>query len=299
MKFSQPIVKGTKHTKMLPKGTALILEGGGTRGFYSSGVLDAFMEEGIMFPYIIGVSAGTANALSYVSGQKGRNRTIVEHYVGNHRYVSKRNLIKHRSLFGYDFIFKTVPKKHLFWDQEVFEETDIKLLTGAINCQTGSTVWFEKDELGDNFQATRASCSVPIVARIVEYNGLKLLDGGISDPIPIEKSIADGNTFHVIVLTQNQGYIKTAFKQKRLIKLMYRKYPALVEAIIKRHDIYNRQLALCENLERENKALIIRPLKPLSVDRTTRNIDKLLELYDEGQVEGAVAIKKLMEYLNK
>jgi len=180
----------------------------------------------------------------------------------------------------------------------MFEETDINFLTGAIDCETGSTVWFEKKELGNDFLATRASCSVPIGAKIVKHDGLKLLDGGISDPIPIEKSIADGNTFHVIILTQNQGYLKTPFKQKRLLKFMYRKYPNLVEAILKRHEVYNRQLALCENLEREKKALIIRPLKPLSVDRTTRDIEKLLKLYDEGQIEGAQAIERLEEYIN-
>jgi len=299
MSYTEPIVKGIKHAKLLPKGTALVLEGGGTRGFYSAGVFEAFMDAGIIFPYIIGVSAGAANAMSYVSGQKMRNRIIAEKYVSNHRYVSRRNLLRHRSPFGYDFIFETVPSKHIFFDRENFDNTDIRFLTGAMDCVTGKTVWFEKSEITDKFTVTRASCSVPLISKIVNYKGLELLDGGISDPIPIEKSIEDGNNFHVIVLTQNQGYSKSAFRFGRLLKLFYRKFPHLVQAILRRHEIYNRQLALCEKLEREGKALIIRPINPLSIGRASADTKKLLELYDEGHMEGAQAIQMLDELLRR
>jgi predicted patatin/cPLA2 family phospholipase len=297
MIFTEPIIKGVKYSHLLPQGIGLVLEGGGTRGFYTAGVFDAFMEAGIMFPYIVGVSAGAANALSYISGQKGRNRVIVEKYVGNKRYVGYRNLIKHQSLFGYDFIFETVPDKHLFFDWETFNSVDIRLLTGAINCVTGETIWFEKDEIEKRFTATRASCSVPLISKVVKYNGLELLDGGVSDPIPIEKSIADGNSFHVIVLTRNQGYSKSAFRSGWILKMFYGKYPRLVDAILRRHEMYNKQLALCEKLERENKALIIRPLEPINVDRVSTDTNKLLKLYDEGHIEGAQAAGKLKEML--
>jgi len=276
---------------MMPQGTALILEGGGTRGFYSAGVLEAFMDEGIMFPYIAGVSAGAANALTYISGQWGRNRLIVEKYVGNHRYVSRRNMIKYGSMFGYEFIFKTIPEKHIFFDKDIFDETDIRFLTGATDCITGKTVWFEKKDISPGFVITRASCSVPLLSKIVKYNGFELLDGGVSAPIPIEKSIEDGNTFHVVILTRNQGYTKPAFRYKNILKLFYRKYPNLIETIMNRHEIYNRQLALCEQLEREKKAVIIRPLLPLAVDRTAADVNKLLALYDEGHDEGKQIIK--------
>jgi len=298
MAFTQPIIKGDVHSKLLPQGTALILEGGGTRGFYSAGVLEAFMDAGIIFPYIIGVSAGAANAISYISCQKGRNRTIIEKYVGDRRYVSRGNLIRHRSMFGYDFIFETVPNEHVFFDRENFDNIDIRFLTGAINCMTGETAWFEKNEITDGFTVTRASCSVPLISKVVKYNGLELLDGGVSAPIPIEKSIADGNHFHVIVLTQNQGYRKNAVRFGWLLKLFYRKYPKLIQAVLKRHETYNRQLALCEQLEREKKALIIRPLQPISVGRTSTDINKLLALHDEGHAEGAQAVRVLDDYLS-
>lgn len=296
--FTQPVIKGIEHTKMLPEGYALVLEGGGTRWFYSAGVFEAFMDAGIMFPYIIGVSAGAANALTYIAGQPGRNRMLVEKYVGNHKYLSYRNILKHGSMFGYDFIFKTVPERHIFWDKDIFDGADIRFLTGATDCRTGATVWFEKQDVTLGFDITRASCSVPIFSKIVKYNGFELLDGGVSSPIPIEKSIEDGNRFHVIVLTRNQGYANPPFKHKNIARLFYSKYPKFIEAMINRHEVYNRQLAVCEQLEKEGKAIIVRPLEPLTVDRTGRNIKKLLSLYDEGHTEGKKAIKLLMETLN-
>ena len=290
--FTHPKIKGTPHKTTLPEGTALVLEGGGTRGFYSAGVFEAFMDAGIMFPYIAGVSAGAANVLTYVAGQKGRNRQIVEHYVGDKRYVSKRNMLRNKSLFGYDFIFRTVPQKHIFWDSEIFESTNIRLLTGATDCATGEPFWFEKAELASGgFMPTIASCSVPLLSQMVKIGEREFLDGGLSAPIPIEKSVADGNNFHVIVLTRNQGYIQEAFRHKRVAKFFYKKYPRLVDAILNRHEVYNRQIELCEQLERDKKAVIIRPQIPLTVGRSTSDTAKLLALYDEGHTEGAQAIQ--------
>jgi predicted patatin/cPLA2 family phospholipase len=281
--YTQVPIAGKTAEKILPKGCALVLEGGGTRGFYSAGVFDAFLEAGILFPYIIGVSAGVANVLSYISGQIGRNRQIVEKYVGNPKYVSKRNLLFCRSFFGMDFIFHEVPQKHVFLDWETFNKQDITLLTGALDCSTGQTVWFNKSDIDPDLEATIASCSVPLLSPIANFRGYKLLDGGIADPIPIEKSIADGNTFHVIVLTRNKGYQKSAFKYKKILNLFYKKYPEMIAAILNRHTVYNRQLALCEQLEKEGKAVIIRPLKPLKLNNSTgRDIEKILELHDEG-----------------
>jgi len=293
--YKQTPIPGKAPERILPKGCALVLEGGGTRGFYSAGVFDSFLDAGIMFPYIIGVSAGAANALSYISGQKGRNRQIVEKYVGNPKYVSKRNLLFHRSLFGMEFVFHEVPQKHIFIDWEMFNKQDINFLTGAIDCETGQTVWFNKNDITPSLDAVMASCSVPLLSPVFKFRGLKLLDGGVAAPIPIEKAISDGNTFFVCVLTRNQGYQKNAFKYKAVLKLFYKKYPKLTETILNRHLIYNRQLAICEKLEKEGKAIIIRPQKPLQVKESyDRNIAKLLELYDEGYDEAKEKIKSLI-----
>ena len=290
--YTAPVIKGEKYKTMLPAGLALVLEGGGTRGFFSAGVFDAFMDAGIMFPYIAGVSAGAANALSYISGQRGRNRVLVEKFVGRPQYLGYRNLLLHRSLFGYDYLFKTVPERLLFWDREVFDETDNRFVIGAVDCATGETIWFEKHDVKPGFDAVRASCSIPIVSPVAKYKGHFLLDGGVSSPIPIEKSIDDGNRFHVIVLTQNEGYEMRPFKPltMALSRIFYRKYPRLVVAMRWHHEAYNRQIRLCEQMAAEGRALIIRPRNPLSMESTERDIPALLRLHDEGYEEGKQAV---------
>lgn len=295
MGYTHTPIPGKEPRTYLPEGTALVLEGGGTRGFYSAGVFDAFMDAGIMFPYIAGVSAGAANVLSYIAGQYGRNRQVIKHYVGDKRYVSKRNLIRCRSLFGMEFVFHEVPSKHIFIDWDMYRKQSIRFLTGAMDCSTGKTVWFEKEDITPALEATIASCSIPLLSPIVRYKGYVLLDGGVSDPIPIEKSIADGNSFHVIVLTRNPGYIKKPISYKRLAGLFYRKYPKVAETMINRHEIYRRQLDLCERLEKEGKAVIIRPLEPLSIGRSGGDTEKLLTLYDEGIREGAAVIDRIIQ----
>ncbi len=295
VQYTHPPIPGQLPANPLPHGTALILEGGGLRGFYTAGVLDALMEAGIQFPYIAAVSAGSANGLSYVSGQLGRNREVVKYYAGTKRYVSKRNLLLHRSMFNMDFVFNQVPNKHIFFDWDTFEKQDVRFLTGATDCATGLIHWFEKEEIDTRLTAVVASCSLPLASPVVKYKGMALLDGGISCPIPIEKSIADGNTFHLIVLTRNQGYLKRPLGHEKALRLVFKKYPQLAEIMLKRHDSYNRQLELCEELERQGKAIIVRPQKPLQIERMDNDTQKLLALYDEGIEEGRSAIEKLMK----
>lgn len=296
--YTIPFIKGKILENRLPDGIGLVLEGGGTRGFYSAGVLDGFLEEGILFPYIIGVSAGAANVCSYIAGQHLRNRQVLANYVGKKEYLSAQNLIFKRSMFDFKYVFHTVPRQHIGFDWDTFKKQEVRYFGGALDCQTGKNVWFEKNEVDEDCDVLTATCSVPVISRIVNFNGFQLLDGGIADPIPIEKSIADGNQYHVIVLTRNEGYRKSPFKYKKMIRFMYRQYPRVAEAIIQRHEVYNRQLELCEKLERDGKALIIRPLKELQSSKTTgADIPKLLELYDEGIEEGKVGVQELMKRL--
>lgn len=297
MPFTQTPIPGRQLQNVLPAGTALILEGGGLRSYYSSGVMEAFLEKDILFPYIIGVSAGAANALSYISGQPMRSRQIIEHYVGSPEYVSKRNFLKTGSMFGFDYIFRTVPEQHIQFDWEAYKAQKTRFLTGAMNCVDGKTVWFEKEEITPPFAATMASCSVPILTKIQHFKDYDLLDGGITDPIPIEKSIADGNRFHVVVLTRNAGYRKEPFGHESFLRVVFRKYPAVADAMLRRHEIYNRQLDLCERLEREGKAAIIRPLEPIRVGRTSADIPSLLALHDEGVREGRAALPRIFSGL--
>ena len=292
-----PII-GKPATAMLPKGTALILEGGGLRGYYSAGAMDALLKANLQFPYIAGVSAGAANGLSYVSGQLGRGREIVQYYVADKRYVSRRNMLLHGSMFNMNFVFQKIPQNHLFFDWDAFRGNDIRYLTGAADCETGTTHWFEKADLDSEMTAVIASCSIPMMSRMVHFKGMALLDGGITDPIPVEKSIADGNTFHFIILTRNEGYQKSPMGHEKALRFVFRKYPKLADALLCRHETYNRQLALCEALEKQGKALILRPKKPLQIDRMDNNTKKLLALYDEGEAECLALLPRLKEILH-
>jgi len=292
-------IPGRPVARLLPDGCALVLEGGGLRGFYTSGVFEPLMRQGIMFPYVIGVSAGAANGLTYISGQPERSRQVVANYVGSPRYVGVGNLLRIHSMFDYDYAFHVVPQRHVFFDWDSFYACPARFLTGAMDCDTGRTVWFEKTDCNPDFVASIASCSMPLVSRIVSFKGHRLLDGGVSDPIPIERSLADGNRFHVIVLTRNPGYVKEPFRLMAWARAAYREYPEVVAALGRRHEVYNRQLALCEQLEREGKAIIIRPRQPLAVGRVKADTAKLLALYDEGEREGAQAIPAILDHVRR
>ena len=298
--YTQMPIPGRSPERILRPGVGLVCEGGGTRGFYSAGVFEAFMQAGIMFPHISGISAGAANALTYLSGQQLRSRQLVQHYVGLPQYVSKRNILLHRNMFGFEFIFDEIPKKHIYYDWETALSLPISFNSGSFDCESGETVWFTLDDLrsdterGD-FTSIVASCSVPVMCPVVEYKGKKLLDGGILCSIPIEKSIADGNDFHVIVLTRNAGFVKPPMGHMGIVRALYRKLPAVAEALARRHTVYNEQLALCEQLEREGRAVIIRPENPVGDNRTSSDTAALLALYDEGMENGNAAMAQILE----
>ena len=254
----------------------------------------------MLFPYIIGVSAGgRERAFVYIGPRRCARARSSSINVGNPEYVSRRNLLRKGSMFGFDYIFQTIPEQHIRFDWDAYNAQETRFLTGAMNSRDGKTVWFEKDEITPPFSATVASCSVPILTKVQHFKGYDLLDGGTSDPIPIEKSIADGNRFHVVVLTAQRRLQKGAVRARGLFEGRVPQVSAVAEAMLCRHEIYNRQLALCEQLEKEGKAAIIRPLEPLRVGRTSADVPTLLALHDEGLREGRAALPRILEALQK
>lgn len=280
---------------------ALVLEGGGTRGAYTAGVLDVFLENEIAFGSVYGVSAGACNAMSYISGQHGRNRIIFQKYVCDDRYLSISNLRKTGSLFGFGFIFGEMSHELLPFDYDTFFASPVDFRVGATNIDTGKAVFFSKEDLRKSMDAVRASASLPMVSPIVEFNGYRLLDGGVSDPIPVERSMLDGNERNVLVLTRDATYWKSARPEFPLpvIKAVYRKYPKLVEALVTRSERYNSQLELCRRLENQGKAFIIRPSSPVLTSRYEKDPVKLMELYDRGVRDARRKRKELQRFLQK
>ena len=275
----------------------LVLEGGGMRGLYTCGALEFFMEKDLYFQYIIGVSAGACNAVSYISKQKGRNIKVNTGFLNNWRYMSLRNLLFEKSFFGMDFIFKEIPGKFVPFDYETFQNSPCEFLVGATDCKTGKAVYFNKDDIREGFDVLRASSSLPVISPIVQFKGYELLDGGISDSIPIAKSIEDGNDKNVVILTRNKGYRKNPMKFGKIIELKYKRYPLLIESIMNRYKRYNETLETIEELEGKGKVMVIRPSEQLKVDRIERNSAKLHELFKNGYEDGEKSYEIIQEFM--
>lgn len=275
----------------------LVLEGGGMRGLYTAGILDFFMEKDLYFPYVIGVSAGACNAASYISKQKERSKRINIDYVKNPRYLSYRNLVKEKSIFGMDFLFNEIPNKLEPFDYTTFHSSEQRFIIGTTDCETGNPLYFDKNKCKDILGVLRASSSIPLLSPVVEVEGKKLLDGGVADSIPIKKAIEDGFKRNIIILTRNKEYRKKPYKFKLFVKRSYSKYPKLVDKIFNRYKIYNNTLDYIEELENKYKAFVIRPSKPLKVDRLEKNPEKLKELYKMGYEDAKNLYFKMKEWI--
>ena len=266
--------------------TGLVLEGGGLRGVFTAGVLDAFLEGNFHADYVIGVSAGAANGVSYVSGQFERGLRTNTDYLRDPRYMGLRSLLFHRSLFGMDFIFGEIPQKLDPFDYDAFRRSPCEFWTGAIDIQTGETVYFGKDEIGENLEALRATTSLPMLSPPVSYRGRLLLDGGAADPIPVRRALADGCDKVVVVLTRQRGYRKEAQSFRAAYHAAFRRYPAMARALDTRHLIYNDTLDFIAGLECGGTAAVLAPPQAPSVQRIERDREKLLALYREGLEAG-------------
>ncbi|BBK75284.1 patatin-like phospholipase family protein [Clostridium butyricum] len=263
--------------------TGLVLEGGAFRGLFTAGVLDALLDIGADFKYVVGVSAGATNAYSYISKQKGRNLEIMEKFLDHKRYVGYGNLIRCKSIMDLDFVFDEIPNKHCIFDYDTFYSYDGKMLVGAFNIETGKVEYFDKDSLDDKNMILRASCAIPLMFPFAKINGKLYADGGLKDSIPIKKSIVDGNKKNVIVLTRNEGYVKKQSKANKLTYKLYKnKYPKLADVLNNRYSEYNSQIKFCEELEKNGDAIIIRPTVKMDVSRFERDKNKLKEIYNNG-----------------
>lgn len=278
--------------------TGLVLEGGAFRGLFTAGVLDALLDIRAELKYVIGVSAGATNAYSYVSKQRGRNLEIMERFMDNKRYISYGNLIRCKSLMDLDFVFDEIPNKHCVFDYKTFYEFNGRMLAGAFNIQTGKVEYFDKELLDRRNSILRASIAIPLVFPFEKINGNYYADGGLSDPIPIKKSIEDGNDKNIIVLTRNEGYRKTQSKTNKLTYRIYKnKYPKLANVLRDRHIKYNEQLDFCKKLEDNGEAMIIRPTVDMNIDRFERDKNKLKAIYQNGYDLIVNNKEKILKYI--
>lgn len=271
----------------------LVLEGGGMRGVYTSGVHEYLLEKNIYYPYVIGVSAGASNSCNYVARQRGRGRRTNLDYLNNWRYMGLRSLLLTGSYFGLDFIFGDIPNRLDPFDYKTFYDSPGVFRIGATNCLSGEVEYFDKQEITTRFEHLKASCSLPFLSPIVKINGIPYLDGGIADPVPVRRALADGCEHVVVVLTQPQGYRKTAIPQKAsiLYHTVFRKYPALTKALENRHLHYNETITFIEELEEQGKATIIRPDGSLKLRRFEKDTGVLGELFEQGYRDAAFKLE--------
>lgn len=278
--------------------SGLVLEGGGMRGIYTAGVLEYFMEKDRYFPYVIGVSAGACNAASYISRQPGRNKSVMVDFVRHPDYISLRNLMQKRELFGMDLIFDQIPNKLLPFDFPAFHEAKERFVIGTTDCVTGEPVYFEKnDSPKDILSIIRASSSLPFMAKAVTYNGHQLMDGGVADPVPFKKALADGVEKPVIVLTKSKGYRRKPSRFRKTGRYFYKDYMGLTHALEIRWKHYNDQLEEIEQLEREGKVFVIRPSQDIKVKRAERDPVKLDQLYRQGYSDAQHAFEAMENWL--
>lgn len=262
--------------------TGLVLEGGGLRGVFTCGVLDYFLDHGIHFPYVIGVSAGACNGLSYMSGQRGRAKRTNIDMLEKYRYIGLKPLLRKRSIIDMDLLFNDFPDTILPYDYPAYFRNSAYFEMVTTNCLTGKACYLHEDQNGKKLtKIARASSSLPYVSPVVFINHLPMLDGGIVDSIPVRRAMEMGYEKNVVVLTRNRGYRKNT-KSRSLPRFIYSRFPKLREALANRGACYNEQLELVDRLEAEGKIVVIRPEKPVEVDRMEQNADKLRAFYDEG-----------------
>ena len=274
--------------------TGLVLEGGAMRGMFTAGVLDVLMEHGIVLDGAIGVSAGAVFGCNYKSHQIGRVIRYNTQYCNDKRYASFGNLLRTGNLYSEQFCYHTVPEKLDVFDTKAFAENPMDFFVVCTDMRTGDPI-YHKCRTGDaeDIQWMQASASMPLAAKIVKIGHYQLLDGGIADSIPVGQAMQDGLEKQVIVLTQNKGYVKTPNKLMPLIRLRYRRYPALCQAMQQRHIDYNRSLKMAQQLEQQGKAVIIQPSQPMVLHRVEKDVDKLHAAYENGYYDAAAAWEKI------
>ena len=270
-----------KRFKITEK-SGLILEGGGMRGIFTIGVLDNLMDRGIRFPYIIGVSAGACNGLSYMSHQRGRAKYADIDLLKEYNYIGMKYLLTKGNIMDFDLLFHKFPEEISPYDYDKLANSPEHYEMVTTSCVTGKACYFEEKKNPKRvIDIVKASSSLPFVCPITYVDGEPMLDGGISDSIPLERAMSLGYDNNLVILTRNHGYRKPQ-KASKVPFFFYRKYPNIKAAIRGRNAMYNRQMELVEGMEREGRVQVLRPMKPVEVGRIERNIDKLLALYQEG-----------------
>ena len=262
---------------------ALVLEGGTFRPIFSCGVMDALLDNNINFDYVIGVSAGITHGFSYLSKQRGRAHDVIKKHRHDKKYIGMRNYFSDRSLFGLKFAYETIGNELYPFDWDEFYSNPAKVRVGVTNARTGEVEYLDGKDIEPTFAMLKATCALPIAFPAIKLGDEKYFDGGITDSIPAKKAYEDGNEKMLIVLTRTEDYVKTLSRGVKFAsRLFKRKYPEVAKAMLRRHKMYNEQLAYCKKLEEDGKAIVFRPSKETQIASFEKNLDKMETVYRYG-----------------
>lgn len=284
--------------------TGLVLEGGGMRGIYTTGVLDELLQEGVKVDGLIGVSAGIIHGISYVSEQYARNIRYTVKYRGDKRFLSLTSLIKTGNLCEDEFCYNEIPFKLSPVDFEKFRENvkkGFRVFSVATNLETGSAEYLPVTDVETQMDAIKASASLPLVSRIVEYNGMKLLDGGSADSIPLKAMQERGYDRNIVVLTRPEGFVKKPDRSMPLMKKVYKDYPEYLATCENRYIDYNDELEYVKKEEKKGDIFVIQPSRYIKVSRSETDIEKIKKMYKLGRYDAKnlmVGIKHFMKNEN-
>ena len=278
----------------------LVLEGGAMRGLFTAGVMDVLMENGIEVDGVVGVSAGAAFGCNYKSKQIGRVLRYNLNYCKDPRYCSVRSLIKTGNMFGADFCYRELPDELDLFDYDAFDNNMMEFHVVCTDVETGEPIYkkFNKTE-PDLLEWIRASASMPLASEIVEVGGYKLLDGGISDSIPLKYFENAGYDKNIVILTQPLNYVKGKNKLMPIMRRVLKKYPELIEVMANRHIEYNSATEYIKEKEAVGNIIVIRPEESLDIGKVEHDPEKIKRVYQLGRDLGQKSIEKVKKFINK
>lgn len=275
--------------------TGLVLEGGAMRGIYTAGVLDTFLKHNIKVDGVIGVSAGAIHGCSYVSGQYRRSIRYYMKYMRDWRFMSFRSLLKTGNLVDTEFCYHEIPEKLDIFDHAAFESAGIPFYVTCTNVETGKAEYIHMDTMQE-LACVQASASMPLVSKIVEADGKKLLDGGVADSIPVRAFRAMGYEKNIVVLTRPEGYRKKPSRMG-MIRRVYREYPEFIKAMETRYIRYNRTIDLIEKLEKKGEVLVIRPSRDPAIGRMEKDPKRVKAVYELGWKDALEKLKEIRRFM--
>ena len=278
----------------------LVLEGGAMRGIFTAGVLDVLMENGIEFDGAVGVSAGAAFGCNVKSGQNGRVIRYTLRFAENKSFCSGKSFLMTGDLFGGEFCYHTIPEKLDIFDKESFEKSPMEFFVVCTELATGKPFYHKIKRIDyTELEWIRASASMPLVSKIVELDGKRFLDGGISDSIPLAFMEKNGYEKNIVILTQPRNYVKEKTRSLSLMKMKYGKYPNFIKAVSDRHKMYNNELKYVRASESSGKAFVIAPDIQLPIGRIEHDMEVIQTVYRIGIRIAKEKIGSIMEFLSK